>query len=160
MHRTYVGGLGDYDQGTHLLIGEDKFRGRHRCTSFCSSFHRACTRADSARDGSVTAVMTSMKHACFLRDPRTEVVVGEPRADLSIVPKLKLFLPQELNRVGVSSTIFDVIGQLTGSLCRSSNSRTRDRCTSFSDVIDFSRPLRCTRAKKSRFRKSLGPPIS
>ncbi|KAF5368095.1 hypothetical protein D9758_004465 [Tetrapyrgos nigripes] len=73
---TYVGGLGDYDQGTHLLIGEEKFRGRHR----------------------FTAVMTSMKHACFLRDPRTEVVVGEPRADLPIVPRLVAYLPQELNR--------------------------------------------------------------
>ncbi|THV00363.1 putative acyltransferase [Dendrothele bispora CBS 962.96] len=73
---TYVGGLGDYDQGTHLLIGEEKFRGRNR----------------------FTAVMTSMKHACFLRDPRTEVVVGEPRADLPIVPRLIAYLPQELNR--------------------------------------------------------------
>ncbi|KAG7086759.1 Accumulation of dyads protein 2 [Marasmius oreades] len=42
--------------------------------------------------------MTSMKHACFLRDPRTEVVVGEPRADLPIVPRLIAYLPQELNR--------------------------------------------------------------
>ncbi|KAL0578433.1 Accumulation of dyads protein 2 [Marasmius crinis-equi] len=73
---TYVGGLGDYDQGTHLLIGEEKFRGRQR----------------------FTAVMTSMKHACFLRDPRTEVVVGEPRADLPIVPRLIAYLPQELNK--------------------------------------------------------------
>ncbi|KAJ8078434.1 Accumulation of dyads protein 2 [Marasmius tenuissimus] len=73
---TYVGGLGDYDQGTHLLIGEEKFRGRQR----------------------FTAVMTAMKHACFLRDPRTEVVVGEPRADLPIVPRLIAYLPQELNR--------------------------------------------------------------
>jgi len=48
---------------------------------------------------SVTAIMTAMKHACFLRDPRTDVVVGEPRSDLPIVPRLKLFLPQELNRV-------------------------------------------------------------
>lgn len=47
----------------------------------------------------VTAVMTSMKHMCFLRDPRTEIVVGEPRADLPIVPRLKAFLPQEFNRV-------------------------------------------------------------
>ncbi|KAG8748722.1 hypothetical protein FRC10_000113 [Ceratobasidium sp. 414] len=46
----------------------------------------------------VTAVMTSMKHMCFLRDPRTEIVVGEPRADLPIVPRLKAFLPQEFNR--------------------------------------------------------------
>lgn len=43
--------------------------------------------------------MTGMKHACFLRDPRTEIVVGEPRADLPIVPRLKIFLPQEMNRV-------------------------------------------------------------
>lgn len=31
---TYVGSLGDYDQGTHLLIGEEKFRGRQRCASW------------------------------------------------------------------------------------------------------------------------------
>jgi hypothetical protein len=43
--------------------------------------------------------MTAMKHACFLRDSRTEIVVGEPRYDLPIVPRLKAFLPQELNRV-------------------------------------------------------------
>jgi len=36
-YSTYVGGLGDYDQGTHLLIGEDKFRGRHRCMFFSLS---------------------------------------------------------------------------------------------------------------------------
>nr|Q52UT1.1 RecName: Full=Acyltransferase ato1; AltName: Full=Ferrichrome A biosynthesis cluster protein ato1 [Omphalotus olearius]AAX49354.1 putative acyltransferase [Omphalotus olearius] len=73
---TYVGGLGDYDQGIHILIGEEKFRGRHR----------------------FTAVMTSLYHACFLREPRTEVVVSEPRADLPIVPRLIAYLPQELNR--------------------------------------------------------------
>lgn len=59
---------------------------------------------------SVTAIMTAMKHACFLRDPRTDVVVGEPRSDLPIVPRLKLFLPQELNRVGVSTTRLNVTG--------------------------------------------------
>ncbi len=53
----------------------------------------------------VTAVMTSMKHACFLRDPRTEVVVGEPRADLPIVPRLIAYLPQELNRVRIRALI-------------------------------------------------------
>ncbi|KAK0448350.1 acyl-CoA N-acyltransferase [Desarmillaria tabescens] len=74
---TYVGGLGDYDQGTHLLVGEERFRGRQR----------------------FTAIMTSMKHMCFLREPRTEVVVGEPRADLPIIPRLTAYLPQEFNRV-------------------------------------------------------------
>ncbi|KIY43684.1 hypothetical protein FISHEDRAFT_53213 [Fistulina hepatica ATCC 64428] len=73
---TFVGGLGDYDQGTHLLVGEERFRGRQR----------------------FTAVMTSMKHACFLREPRTEVVVGEPRADLPIIPRLIAYLPLEFNR--------------------------------------------------------------
>ncbi|KAN0063623.1 Acyltransferase fer5 [Thecaphora frezii] len=72
----YVGGLGDYDQGTHLLIGEEAYRGKHR----------------------FTACMVSLKHACFLRDPRTEIVVGEPRYDLHIVPLLATFLPQEIRR--------------------------------------------------------------
>ncbi|KAJ3985382.1 putative acyltransferase [Lentinula detonsa] len=73
---TYVGGLGNYDQSTHLLIGEEKFRGRHR----------------------FTAIVTSLRHACFLRDPRTEIVVAEPRADLPIVQQLIAYLPEELNR--------------------------------------------------------------
>jgi hypothetical protein len=51
--------------------------------------------------------MTAMKHACFLRDPRTDVVVGEPRSDLPIVPRLKIFLPQEFNRVRSPLSIFD-----------------------------------------------------
>jgi hypothetical protein len=42
--------------------------------------------------------MTSLKHCCFLRDPRTEIVVGEPRSDLPIIPRLIRFLPQEFNR--------------------------------------------------------------
>ncbi|KZV70246.1 hypothetical protein PENSPDRAFT_631875 [Peniophora sp. CONT] len=73
---TFVGGLGDFDQGTHLLVGEERFRGHTR----------------------FAAIMTSMKHMCFLRDPRTDVVVGEPRADLPIIPKLVKALPQEVNR--------------------------------------------------------------
>ena len=63
-------------QGTHLLIGEEKYRGKHR----------------------FTACMVSLKHACFLRDPRTEVVVGEPRYDLDIIPLLATFLPQEVRK--------------------------------------------------------------
>ncbi|SPO27551.1 related to N6-hydroxylysine acetyl transferase [Ustilago trichophora] len=73
---AFVGGLGDYDQGTHLLIGEEQFRGKHR----------------------FTACMVSLKHACFLRDPRTNVVVGEPRYDLDIIPLLATFLPQEIRK--------------------------------------------------------------
>lgn len=42
--------------------------------------------------------MVSLKHACFLRDPRTEVVVGEPRYDLDIIPLLATFLPQEIRK--------------------------------------------------------------
>jgi hypothetical protein len=71
---AFVGGCGPYDQGTHLLVGEEKFRGRHRFAS----------------------IMVSMKHLCFLREPRTEVVIGEPRFDLSIIPLLKAYLPQDL----------------------------------------------------------------
>ena len=35
---SFVGGLGEYDQGTHYLAGEEKFRGRHRCASSHSLF--------------------------------------------------------------------------------------------------------------------------
>ena len=152
---TYVGGLGDYDQGTHLLIGEDKFRGRHRCKFFCY----VCVTGLTVMTWTVTAVMTAMKHACFLRDPRTDVVVGEPRHDLPIVPRLKLFLPQEFNRVGVPSTTFNRSGQLTVLLDRNSSSLTRGRCTSCSDATGSSKLLRCTRTKKSRFQRSTGLPI-
>lgn len=73
---AFVGHVGDYDQGTHLLCGEDKFRGRFR---FAQS-------------------MVSMKHFCFLREPRTQIVLGEPRADLDIVELLKAYLPQSFRR--------------------------------------------------------------
>ncbi|KAH8830059.1 acyl-CoA N-acyltransferase [Flagelloscypha sp. PMI_526] len=72
----FTGGLGDWDQGTHLLVGNDDFRGRIR----------------------FTAIMTALKHFCFLRDPRTDIVVGEPRYDLGIIPRLASYLPQEFNR--------------------------------------------------------------
>lgn len=71
---AFVGGCDEFDQGTHLLIGEEKFRGRFRFAS----------------------IMVSMKHMCFLRDPRTNVVIGEPRYDLPIIPLLKAYLPQDV----------------------------------------------------------------
>ncbi|PWN96804.1 putative acyltransferase [Tilletiopsis washingtonensis] len=74
---AFAGGMGDYDQGTHLLIGESKFRGRHR----------------------FAAHMVSMKHFAFLREPRTQIVIGEPRVDLSIVPLLQAHLPQDRRKV-------------------------------------------------------------
>ena len=94
---TFVGGLGDWDQGTHLLIGEEKFRGRQRCKF---PFHELLEFPLMVL--TVTAIMTSMKHLAFLRDPRTQVVVGEPRADLPIIPRLIAYLPQEFNRVNIS----------------------------------------------------------
>jgi len=93
--------------------------------------------------------MTAMKHACFLRDPRTEIVVGEPRTDLPIVPRLKLFLPQELNRVSVSATILNAFGQLTVLPGRNLSSHTRERCTLCSGAIGSSRRPRCTRTKEN-----------
>ncbi|KAF8333032.1 acyl-CoA N-acyltransferase [Cantharellus anzutake] len=78
--RGVEGGSGEtpgvWDQGTHYLVGEEKFRGRRR----------------------FTAVMVSLKHLCFLRDPRTNIVMGEPRFDLPIIPLLATYLPQEFNR--------------------------------------------------------------
>lgn len=94
---TFVGGLGDWDQGTHLLIGEEKFRGRQRCVS--TSFPPFAYTHTDTWCSQVTAIMTSMKHLAFLRDPRTQIVVGEPRADLPIIPRLIAYLPQEFNRV-------------------------------------------------------------
>lgn len=49
----------DYDRGWHVLIGESRFRGR----------------------AYITAWLPSLMHALFLDDPRTQRIVGEPRAD-------------------------------------------------------------------------------
>lgn len=65
-------GVGDWDQGTHSLVGEEKFRGGRRYAAY----------------------ITSLKHFCFLREPRTDIVVGEPRYDLAVIPLLKTYLPQ------------------------------------------------------------------
>lgn len=73
------GGPGEWDRGLHVLVGEEKFRGAKRAVLW----HGA------------------LIHYCFLVDPRTENVVGEPKADNSSIIKL------ELNSSMHIATIFD-----------------------------------------------------
>ncbi|KAM6509559.1 hypothetical protein FALCPG4_017211 [Fusarium falciforme] len=65
--------VGDHDQNSHIIVGEERFRGGKR----------------------YQAVATSIKHCCFLRDPRTKQVIAEPRFDLSHVHIQNKYLPQE-----------------------------------------------------------------
>ncbi|TQV94143.1 siderophore biosynthesis [Cordyceps javanica] len=65
--------IGDYDQNSHIIQGEERFRGGAR----------------------YQAVATSIKHCCFLRDPRTEQILAEPRHDLAHVHIQSKYLPQD-----------------------------------------------------------------
>ncbi|KAK0751379.1 acyl-CoA N-acyltransferase [Schizothecium vesticola] len=69
--------VGEHDQNSHILVGEERFRGGKR----------------------YQAVATSIKHCCFLRDPRTGQVIAEPQYDLSHVAIQTKYLPQERKRV-------------------------------------------------------------
>ncbi|KAG1741676.1 acyl-CoA N-acyltransferase [Suillus lakei] len=73
------GGPGDWDRGLHVLVGEDKFRGAERT----NLWHRG------------------LIHYCFLADPRTESVMGEPRADNSSIIKVEFDSAMHI------ATIFD-----------------------------------------------------
>lgn len=54
-----IGGVGDYDRGLHVLIGENEFRGPHR----------------------VRVWLDALVHYCWLADARTNSVMLEPRVD-------------------------------------------------------------------------------
>ncbi|EIW77302.1 hypothetical protein CONPUDRAFT_109849 [Coniophora puteana RWD-64-598 SS2] len=62
------GGARDYDRGIHVLVGENKFRGFART----QAWHRA------------------LFHYCFLADPRTDRVIGEPKLDNPAILKVDL----------------------------------------------------------------------
>jgi len=55
----YAIGVGNYDRGLHVLVGEEEFRGPHR----------------------VKIWLSALVHYCWLADNRTEVVMMEPRVD-------------------------------------------------------------------------------
>lgn len=52
-------GLGNWDRGIHVLVGEEGFRGEHR----------------------VKVWLSALVHYCWLADQRTENVFFEPRVD-------------------------------------------------------------------------------
>ncbi|KAK0617467.1 acyl-CoA N-acyltransferase [Immersiella caudata] len=69
--------VGEHDQNSHILVGEERFRGGKR----------------------YQAVATSIKHCCFLREPRTAQIIAEPQFDLSHVAIQSKYLPQERKKV-------------------------------------------------------------
>lgn len=75
----------------------------------------------------VTAAMVSLKHLCFLRDARTNTVMGEPRFDLPIIPLLATYLPQEFNRVRSPLPLCAL--NLISCIPRNSNSHINEQST-------------------------------
>lgn len=65
--------VGEHDQNTHFLVGEEKFRGGKR----------------------YQAAYGSIKHLAFLRDPRTKQIIGEPRYDQANIHIQSRFIPLE-----------------------------------------------------------------
>ncbi|KIH87983.1 hypothetical protein SPBR_05031 [Sporothrix brasiliensis 5110] len=65
--------VGEFDQNTHFLVGEEKFRGGKR----------------------YQAANLSMKHFAFLRDARTKQIIGEPQIGLSALGIQERFIPME-----------------------------------------------------------------
>ena len=65
--------VGEFDQNTHFLVGEEKFRGGKR----------------------YQAANTSMKHYAFLRDVRTKQMIGEPQIGLATLQIQERFIPME-----------------------------------------------------------------
>ncbi|KAL1888445.1 hypothetical protein Sste5346_009562 [Sporothrix stenoceras] len=65
--------VGEFDQNTHFLVGEEKFRGGKR----------------------YQAANLSMKHYAFLRDSRTKQMIGEPQVGLSTLAIQERFIPME-----------------------------------------------------------------
>ncbi|KAI0777786.1 acyl-CoA N-acyltransferase [Trametes elegans] len=73
------GGAWDYDRGLHVLVGEEKFRGIHRSKGWFANIH----------------------HFLFLSDPRTERVIGEPKAANAAVIRLSEAVGMNVNTVSV-----------------------------------------------------------
>lgn len=65
--------VGEHDQNTHFLVGEERFRGGKR----------------------FQAANSSMKHFAFLRDPRTKQIIGEPQYDQISLVLQERFIPME-----------------------------------------------------------------
>ncbi|KIJ15784.1 hypothetical protein PAXINDRAFT_168799 [Paxillus involutus ATCC 200175] len=66
---TYIpDGAKDWDRGLHVLAGEERFRGWERAQAWLRSVH----------------------HYLFLADPRTERVIGEPKAENAAMIQISL----------------------------------------------------------------------